>query len=229
MLGIEAVEEAVNGEDALVKYEAFKPNLILADINMPKLDGLTFVEKIKAKDSYVKIAFVTGYDYFDYAVQALKLGVDDYVLKPISKKDIEEVLRKLINNYEADLKRRKTDESLKEVLQTRGEEHSIDQVFHEEKFNSDFSLRKLSELMGYSNNYLSALFKKQYGMTFQDYLLHVRIEQAKIYLLSTDLKNYEIADKIGFTDVNYFGSRFKKIVGVTPKKFKSNVENGHED
>lgn len=42
--------------------------------------------------------------------------------------------------------------------------------------------------MGYSNNYLSSIFKKHYGMTFQDYLIHVRIEQAKILLLSTDLK-----------------------------------------
>lgn len=222
-LKIDQVIEAVNGEDALEKFEQHEPQLILADINMPKLDGLSFAEIVKKKAPSVKIALVTGYDYFDYAVQALKLGVDDYILKPISKKDIENVLKKLIQKLEQDR------------IQNTLMDHVVDQPTNEleemmtaHQYDMNFSLKKLADLMGYSSNHLSSVFKKQYGMTFQDYLIYVRIEKAKRLILTTDLKNYEIADQIGFSDVNYFGSRFKKIVGMSPKQYKEQVKHTDE-
>lgn len=229
-LNIGEVIEAVNGEDGLDKFKTFRPHLILADINMPKMDGLTFAKHVKAIDASVKIALVTGYDYFDYALQALKLGVDDYILKPISKKDVEEVLRKLIQKMEEEALDLEVKKTLKSQLDGTVEDdyYHIDSILNKEKFNSDFSLKMLSEALGYNSSYLSGIFKKQYGMTFQDYLIHTRIEQAKILLLSSGLKNYEVAESVGFTDVNYFGSRFKKIVGMSPKQYKVQVKQNHE-
>lgn len=228
-LNITAIEEAANGLEALDKFKAFDPHLILADINMPKMDGLSFSKTVKAMNPKVKIALITGYDYFDYALQALKIGVDDYILKPVSKKDIEELLRKLIQKIEEEA----LDEEKEKLISNlnhdayEGYNQDLEDVVKQEQFKSDFSLKKLSKLMGYSNNYLSSIFKKHFGMTFQDYLIHVRIEQAKILLLSTDLKNYEISEKVGFTDVNYFGSRFKKTVGMSPKEYKMWVKKNH--
>lgn len=85
-LNIRAVEEAANGLEALEIFKTFDPHIVLADINMPKMDGLNFSKAAKALNPKVKIALITGYDYFDYALQALKIGVDDYILKPVSKK-----------------------------------------------------------------------------------------------------------------------------------------------
>ncbi|MCH4886736.1 response regulator [Acidaminobacter sp. JC074] len=220
LLNIKEVREAKNGQEALEIFKDFKPHLVLADINMPKMDGLTFTEHAKAISPDVKIALVTGYDYFDYAVQALKLGVDDYVLKPISKKDIEEVLKKLIAKLEV--------KNTEEIVGKFEEENEIAAFLNDHQFEMDFSLKKLSDLMGYSSNHLSTLFKKKYGVTFQDYLLQVRIDKAKRLILTTSLKNYEIAEMVGFSDVNYFGTRFKKIVGMSPKQYKDQVRKGHD-
>ena len=63
-------------------------------------------------------------------------------------------------------------------------------------------------------------FKKELGLPFQDYLVRERVKQAKLLLLTTDLKIYEIAEKVGFEDMNYFTQRFKQIAGVTPRQFK---------
>lgn len=219
-LNIAEVYEASNGLEALEKFQAHQPHLILADINMPKMDGLSFSEQVKKQNPTVKIALVTGYDYFDYAVQALKLGVDDYILKPISKKDIEEVLQKLILKMES--------EAVKSEVGESSTDNIIDEILEEHQYSPDFSLKVLSGLLGYSSNHLSSVFKKQYGMTFQDYLINVRIEKAKRLILTTDMKNYEIADQVGFNDVNYFGSRFKKIVGMSPKQYKDQVRKGHD-
>ncbi len=76
-LNIELVFEATNGQEALDIMMDQHIDFILADINMPKMDGLTFADKAKRVNPHIRIALITGYDYFDYAVQALKIGVDD--------------------------------------------------------------------------------------------------------------------------------------------------------
>lgn len=229
-LNITKILEAKNGEEALRLYKEEKPNIILADINMPKMDGLSFSEIVKKDNNMVKIALITGYDYFDYAVQALKIGVDDYVLKPVTKNDVMEVLKKLVVKLELDLKRDEIEKNVSTILKDVETDEldsykaRIQKVLDAEMTNSQFSLKMLGEALGYSSNYLSGVFKKLYGVTFQDYLLNTRLEKSKILLLTTDLKNYEIASAIGFEDANYFGTRFKKQYGESPKQYKERVK-----
>jgi two-component system response regulator YesN len=232
-LKIQRVEEASNGEEALEMFKNFLPDLVLADINMPKLDGLSFADHAKKIKPSVKIALITGYDYFDYALQAIKIGVDDYILKPVSKQDIQEVLHKLIERIENDEKDKEVQKTVKNLLEaTESVEDSykalIQAVLDRNMYKASFSLSVLSEELGYSSGYLSGLFKKIYGMTFQDYLVRQRMEKAKLLLLTSDLKHYEIAEAIGINDVNYFSARFKKVVGESPKQYKERVKQIHE-
>jgi two-component system response regulator YesN len=59
-------------------------------------------------------------------------------------------------------------------------------------------------------------------MTFVSYLMHIRMEEAKSLLRTTDLKAFEIADKVGYTDPNYFSFSFRKQVGISPKEYRNN-------
>ena len=86
-----------------------------------------------------------------------------------------------------------------------------------------FNLNSLADEMNLSSGYLSSLFKNIFGIAFQDYLNKMRMEKAKLLLLTTDLKNYEIGELIGIENFNYFNSKFKKTFGITPKEFKKNV------
>lgn len=221
-LKITKVLEAGNGEQALGLLSE-EPDLILLDINMPKMDGLTFSKAAKEILPEVKICMVTGYDYFDYAIQALKIGVDDYILKPVSRKDIEMVLKKMLDKIES----KKVKEALEELGSSVDEEVSFEKSLRnyvdKEIFNSSFSLTSTADYLGFSSNYLSGLFKDTYNMSFQDYVVKTRIERAKVLLLSSEKKNYEIANLIGIEDVNYFSTRFKKSTGLTPKQYKNKV------
>ena len=80
------------------------PDLVLLDINIPFKDGLTLAQEMKELKNDVKIAIISGYDYFEYAQKALKIGVEDYILKPVSKSDINEIISKLIYKLEEDKK-----------------------------------------------------------------------------------------------------------------------------
>ncbi|MBU3188115.1 response regulator [Clostridium bowmanii] len=86
--GFEICFEERNGLDALVQVEVHKPDIILSDINMPFMDGLTFAKKVKEEYPEIVTVLITGYNEFEYAKKAIKLGVQDYILKPFEKKEL---------------------------------------------------------------------------------------------------------------------------------------------
>lgn len=226
-LSITTVFEARNGEEALELCRKHRPDIVLADINMPKMNGLDFAEAAKKLYPSLKIAMITGYDYFDYAVAALKSGVDDYVLKPVSKNDIQELLQKLVRKVQETERSQEVAKLVDGIV--RSSENTSDATGYKEKIlseintniaNEEFSLRYLANKLSLSTTYLSTLFKQLFGATFQNYMLTTRMDRAKILLLSTDMKVYEIAAAVGFDDPNYFSASFKKRFQLTPNQFK---------
>ncbi|MBC8060835.1 MAG: response regulator [Clostridiaceae bacterium] len=229
-LNIGEVFEASDGKVALDIFKENLPDLLLADINMPKMNGLELTEVCKAIKPEVKICLITGYDYFDYAVKALKLGVDDYILKPVSKNDIYEVLRKLIEKIELARSKEEVGTILRSLksksiptTDNEGYKTKIQKEIEVNIGNSKLSLSFLSSKMALSFGYLSTLFKSLFGVSFQEYVFTQRMERAKILLLSTDMKNYEIAESLGFEDANYFSASFKKKYGISPNQYKEKV------
>jgi len=225
-LGIEEVHEASNGNEAMVLMNQVTFDIILLDINMPQMDGLTFAEKAKKLQPKVRICIITGYDYFEYAQKALKAGVEDYILKPVSKTDIEEVLNKMIKlitneSVHAEIETLKTNVS--EDLDHTNLEVKLKNEVASNIYEPDFSLVALAEIMGFSTGHLSNIFKSIYGIPFKDYVIKQRMDRAKVLLLTTDMKNYEISREIGIEDVNYFATRFKKTTQLTPKQYKEKV------
>ncbi len=89
--GFEIIGEVGSAKDALEFIEHRKPDLILTDINMPQMDGLELTEQVVKKIPECHIVIVTGYREFDYAKKALQLGVEDFLLKPVNMRDIENV------------------------------------------------------------------------------------------------------------------------------------------
>lgn len=223
-LGIEKVFEAPNGEKALEIFKSETIDIVLLDINMPKLNGLSLAELMKQENDKVKIAMITGYDYFEYAVQALRVGVDEYILKPVSRKDIDLLLKKLITKMEDEQKVKAVDQFEGQLDIDISFDDKLRKVVSDHLFDMNFSLKYLSEKMNLSSSYLSNIFKEIYGIPFQNYVLDQRMEKAKVLLIASDMKNYEIAEAIGYEDVNYFSTRFKKSTGMTPKQYKGTVQ-----
>ena len=242
-LGITDTYEASNGEEGLSLFTQHAPQLVLLDINLPLMNGLELAQAIKMQNPLTKIAMITGYDYVDYAITALKIGVDDYILKPVSKQDVSNVLAKLIQKYENDQTNREVLTVANALIQnkpsysntqiTNSESETvhdrIQTLIEQSLSNSELSLTSVANSLGYSSNYLSSLFKNLFGVPFQEYVLSHRLEKAKLLLLSTTLKNYEIAERVGFEDVNYFNTRYKMKYGVSPKQYVTQVRQPNEN
>jgi len=86
---------------------------------------------------------------------------------------------------------------------------------------SDISIHKVCRQLHISAGYFSSIFKKEMNTTFVNFLLQVRMEAAQELLLTTDLKTFEIAERVGYTDPNYFSFCFRKKWGMSPKEYKN--------
>lgn len=248
-LGITDAYEASNGTEGLKLFIQHAPQLVLLDINLPVMNGLELAQAIKEIDSQAKIAMITGYDYVDYAISALKIGVDDYILKPVSKQDVTDVIAKLIQRFESEQTNREVlnvvsalihTSSVNSEVSTKSSNlsyptestdtmrHRLQALIDQSLSSPELSLTSVAQRLGYAPNYLSSLFKNLFGVPFQDYVLSHRLEKAKLLLLTTTLKNYEIAARVGFEDVNYFNTRFKLKYGVSPKQYVTQVRQPNE-
>lgn len=90
--GIELVGLAANGQEALYLFERKKPDVLLLDIQMPEMDGLTLARTIHEKDPYIKCIILSGHDNFSFAQSALELGITKYLLKPAGDTEILEAV-----------------------------------------------------------------------------------------------------------------------------------------
>ena len=94
-LGFQVIGEAANGADALELVEKLEPDLLLTDIRMPFLSGIDLARAVREVLPTVQIAFLSGFDDFSYAQQAIQYNIISYMLKPISSLELEEELRNI--------------------------------------------------------------------------------------------------------------------------------------
>lgn len=100
-LPIKSIEAASSGREAIEKARDFTPDFIIMDIKMPGLSGIEAAKAIKKTFTDCKIIFLSAYNYFDYAKEALKLGASDFLIKPVSCEDLIEVFEKLIKQTDS--------------------------------------------------------------------------------------------------------------------------------
>lgn len=112
--GFQVVGDAENGEDALEKIEVLEPDVVLTDIKMPYMDGLTLTEKIRQKYPSIKVLIFSGFDDFEYAKRAIKLNVTEYILKPVNAEELTLILKRIKFNLDEEIEQKRNVNSLRE-------------------------------------------------------------------------------------------------------------------
>lgn len=105
-LGIEIVGLAKNGAEGLAMFRETTPEIVLSDIQMPIMDGLALAKKIRTQAPETKIIILSAFGEFSYAQEAIQHGVQNYLLKPIDEKELEEALIKLLQEIQIETKRK---------------------------------------------------------------------------------------------------------------------------
>ena len=116
-LGFEVVGDAENGAEALEKIEQLEPEVVMTDIRMPFMDGLALTERIRQKYPSMKVLIFSGFDDFEYAQQAIKLNVTEYILKPVNVEELSEILTRVRKNLDEEISQRRDAALLRESYQ----------------------------------------------------------------------------------------------------------------
>lgn len=229
-LDCEVVAEAVNGEEGLIAIEKYHPDIVISDIRMPKLDGLEMLKCLRENGDNTYVIYLSAYNDFSYAQQAIKYSATDYLLKPFVDGDLEQAIErvkaKLISRMQQGTQEHEEDVLSHAALQ-KGDKSkyvaaALDYVA-ENLSNPDISIRSIAESIDISESHLSHIFKKETDYTVNAYITRYRMRTAMKLLKSKKHKIYEVAEMVGYRDIAYFSSTFKKVTGVNPSEYQDRV------
>lgn len=217
------------GRAALGYIEERQPDIAFLDISMPLMDGIEVSKAVKEKNLPVKIILMTGHDEFSFAYQAIKIGIDDYLLKPFSKEELVTALQKVLSALDE-----KQEGDPEKTLEYMGEgstkyeimTYAIDEYLNQNYDRQALSLAMIANDLGFESSYLRRIYKLTTGMTIMQKLEDIRISKAKAYLDSGRYQNQEISEMVGFSDQFYFSKRFKKCCGISPSEYRMREPRG---
>ncbi|WP_106768111.1 response regulator transcription factor [Paenibacillus faecalis] len=228
-MGMEVVGLARSGMDALEIAKEHDPDLVLSDIRMPLMDGLTFITKLRENGSTAEIFLLTGYQEFEYAREAIKLRVKDYISKPIHYFELEERIREIGEEIR---KKQLKEKYLKTVslIESEPDPDTVKKTpeqlmtsaldYINTNLGADLGIEELSDYLGISSSYFCLLFKNHVGFTFVEYLTKQRMEAAKFLLTNSDKNIAQIGAFVGYHERRYFTKVFQKSTGMTPSEFR---------
>ncbi len=216
------VGTAKNGSEGITIAKQMCPDLIISDIRMPLMDGLSMIQKLRDEKLSFEAVLLTGYSEFDYAKKAINLAVIDYLLKPVNFDEFISCLEKIekkLPEFRSDVIHSESKETEEALLATNNETVIKVIEFIKDNFDKNIGLSDAAKIANITPEYLSKLFAKEMNMSFVVFLRNFRISKAK-QMLKKGCKVFDAAKQVSFQDVKYFNKVFKSVCFVSPSEYR---------
>lgn len=232
LCGCQVAGSAYDGVAGLRLIEEVQPDIVVIDIQMPGFNGLEVIGKLREQKKDIQFIIISGYSQFEYARQALRYGVKDYLLKPIMKEEMEAALKHVADELNAAkrenvLKEEANDPLSEELRRIRkgmaGYSLVVSGALNRIEHNLDKNI-SLADLAGeflVSPGHFSKCFKRETGVGFAAYVTMVKMERARELLKDPQNRVGEVARMLGYSDYAYFFQVFKKQFGYAPREIKA--------
>ena len=220
--------EAKNGREAMELFAREAPQVAVLDIEMPGYTGLQVARKIRETHKNCAILYLTGFDKFDYARQAISVRAMEYLLKPYNEQELVfagEVARgpgwvllparPRHAPVPEEPGRPEEDGDMRTAI-IRAEIGS----FIDAHYREDISMQDAAAALRYSDAYFCKLFKQCFKVNFSAYLNEYRVNRAQQLMLDPRLNMKDIGAAVGYSDANYFTRVFKRLTGQTPSEYR---------
>ena len=212
---IKMPELANNGAQGLKVMREIHPSIVFVDMNMPIMDGCSFLNVASKEFPECKFIVVSGYDSFNYAQEALRCGAIDYLLKPIEEEALSGAIEKALSMLSDYTTPEPSPKCMSPEVAADVRDY-IDCNYHQ-----NIKLSILEEKYHFSASYLTKLFNTAYGYSIYEYLLKVRMERAKELLENPNIKVLDIAERLGYSDNHYFSKAFKTYYNISPTQYRN--------
>ncbi|MCI9298235.1 MAG: response regulator [Lachnospiraceae bacterium] len=213
-----------NGQEGFAFAKEYHPDIIITDIKMPLMDGLTMLEELKKEYTGFAFIMITGFGEFEFAQRALRLGAADILLKPIENEELVQIVRRVVSktgSFASQQIREAEDNALPEMVPVKPYDAAVRRAMEFIRKNLDrkIALPELADYVGLSAAHLSRLIKRNTDKTFVDIVNEMRIDEAIRLLREGKYKVYEVSNMVGIDNYAYFYQLFKKMTGKPPKDF----------
>ena len=194
---VEVAENLIDRIGATVDYDLLKVTYVVEKINSALIEDLKEI-----------------YPWLYKLVNISEYGDTDFT-KSLSFLEIKETFLEIIKELIMKIKQFEPSCEMSSIIK------NIYKVVLE-YMDNQVSIKLIAEQLFFNQSYLSTLYKEKTGISLVEYITMVKMERAKILFQNSEIKNYEVADKLGYKDVEYFSKVFKKYTGITPSEFKAN-------
>ena len=216
--GCEVTGTAANGLEGLSVIREKKPDIVISDIYMPRMDGLSMAAALKSEFENMELTILTGYRDFELAQQAIKLGVARFVLKPSDMQELEEAISVMVNNLKKKGIEGEPESAANSFIVNKALEYT------REHYQQKMTLKDVADNTYVSQWHLSKLLNRHTGQSFSELMNGIRIEEAKKLLKNPAYRVGDVADMVGFLDMAHFSRVFKKIVGVSANEYRNSMK-----
>ncbi len=217
------IGSAANGRDALAMIQDMQPDVVFTDIKMPYMSGLELIRAARKQRLETRFVLTSAYAEFEYAKEAMKLGCDDYILKPPMRSE----LQKTLDNVEHILKYGSRQEQKNDSLEQQyPQAHKLVRrtlQMIESGYKGNLNQQYIAQQLEVSPEYLSYLFARDIGITFARFIREYRIHQAARLLRKGTFTVKDVAYETGFTDRKYFCKVFHEVMGESVSEYMKHL------
>ena len=217
---------AINGKEGLTKALQYVPDIIVSDVVMPEMDGLTLCKLIKTneKTCHIPVILLTAKTSVEQRIEGLEMGADSYIPKPFNIRHLQTRVEKLIQLRET-LKQKYTGEleviedDIKVVTSDEKLLLRFNEKLKEQITNPDLNVDSISKELGISRVHLSRRLKSITNDSPGNYIRNYRLKHAAWLLVNKNMTIAEIAYAVGFSSQAYFSNIFKGHYGMAPTEY----------
>lgn len=228
--GCQVAGFAYNGKEGMKLIRRERPDIIISDINMPEMDGLKMIAGLKSEFPNMQLIILTGYREFEYARQAIELGVSRFLLKPSKMNELYEAVEAVTTR----LKQLGSVPGLQESVSD--EERDTEELYDNEansfivknaleyirdNYQEKLRLSDVADQVYVSQWHLSKLLNKHTGKNFSEILNGARMDKSKELLRDPSLRICDVAEMVGFQDLAHFSRVFKKMEGMSANEYRN--------
>lgn len=214
-LGFSQVHTATNLTDAKNILLRNPISVLLCDIEMPGESGLDFINWVQSQDLPIITILLTCYSSFDYAQRAIRLGVFDYILKPVRNELLCIRLKQALDQ----LHKQQKDGALSGMPPENNLVVQIQQYI-EKNIHTELTREQIGKDFFMNPDYIARVFRNETNTRLNDYIRTRRIERAKELLMKTELPLKDICSKVGYGYNTYFFNTFKSATGMSPAEYR---------
>jgi DNA-binding response OmpR family regulator len=226
------ISECTNGREALDFILKEKPDLVICDVMMPEMDGITLCKKLKSNVNinHIPIILLTARSSDEDKAEGFDIGADAYVAKPFNLELLRKRVANILENRER-LELKRGDQTnpniplIKQVVLKSSDQillEKITRIINQNIDNPDLNVEMLAEGVGMSRVHMHRKLKELTNQSARDFIRTIRLRQAAELLSNQKLTVSEVAYALGFSNLSHFSNTFREFYGVSPKEFGDN-------